>query len=72
MRRSSSAPVSRSDPKISVHSSKGEVGGDQDGPAFVALAEDLEEQFCPGGGQRHEAQLVDDEELEAGPVAAAG
>ena len=24
---------------------EGEVGGDQDGPALVALAEDLEEQF---------------------------
>ena len=30
---------------------KGEVGGDQDGAPFVALAEDLEEQFRAGGGQ---------------------
>ena len=27
------------------------IGGHQDGAAFVALAEDLEEQFRPGGGQ---------------------
>ena len=31
---------------------EGEVGGDQDGAPFVALAEDLEEEFRPGGGQR--------------------
>ena len=30
------------------------------------LAEDLEEQFRPGGGQRHEAQFVDDEQPETG------
>ena len=51
---------------------EGEVGGDQDGAPFVALAEDLEEQFRPGGGQRHEAQLVDDEQSGGGPVVAAG
>ena len=34
---------------------KGEVGGDQDGAPFVALAEDLEEEFRPGGGQGHKA-----------------
>ena len=60
--------MSRSEPKTSVHSSKGEVGGDQDGAALVALAEDLEEQFRAGGGQRHEAQLVDDEQIEAGQL----
>ena len=32
-----------------------EVGGDQDGPALVALAEDLEEEFSPGPGQWDEA-----------------
>ena len=47
---------------------EGKVGGDQDGAPFVALAEDLEEQFRTGGGQRHEAQLVDDEQLEAGQL----
>ena len=48
---------------------EGQVGGDQNGAAFVALAEDLEEQFRPGVGQGHETQLVDDEELEAGQLA---
>ena len=47
---------------------EGKVGGDQDGASFVALAEDLEEQFRAGGGQRHEAQLVDDEQIEAGQL----
>ena len=27
-----------------------QVGGDQDGPALIALADDLEEEFRPGGG----------------------
>ena len=34
-----------------------QVGGDQDGAALVALAEDLEEQFRSGGGQGDEAGL---------------
>ena len=29
---------------------EGQVGGDQDGASLVALAEDLEEQRCPGAG----------------------
>ena len=41
-----------------------EIGGHQDGAAFVALAEDLEEQFRAGGGQGDEAQLVDDQQAE--------
>ena len=44
---------------------EGQIGGHQGGAPFVALAEDLEEQFRPGVGQGHEAQLVDDEEPEA-------
>ena len=47
---------------------EGQVGGHQDGASLVALAEDLEEQFRAGGGQRHEAQLVDDEQIEAGQL----
>ena len=39
--------------------------GDEDGAAFVALAEDLEEEFRAGGGQWDEAQLVDNEQLVA-------
>ena len=44
---------------------EGEVGGAQDGPALVALAEDLEEEFRAGGGQGDEAQFVDDQEVQA-------
>ena len=40
---------------------EGQVGGHQDGAPFVALAEDLEEEFRPGVGQGHEAQLIDDQ-----------
>ena len=47
---------------------EGQVGGDQDGAPFVALAEDLEAEFRAGGGQGDEAQLVDDEQLEAGQL----
>ena len=47
---------------------KGQVGGDQDGAPFVALAEDLKEEFRAGGGQRDEAQLVDDQQPEAGQL----
>ena len=38
---------------------EGQVGGDQDGAPFVALAEDLEEEFRTGGGEGDEAQFVD-------------
>ena len=48
----------------------GKVGGDQDGAALVALAEDLEEQLRPGGGQGDESQLVDDQLVQAGKVLA--
>ena len=44
---------------------EGQVGGDQDGAALVALAEDLEEEFRPGGGQGDEAQFVNDQQAEA-------
>ena len=47
---------------------EGQVGGDQDGPALVALAEDLEEEVSPGGGQGDEAQFVDDQQAEAGKL----
>ena len=35
------------------------------GPALAALAEDLEEEVSPGGGQGDEAQFVDDQEVQA-------
>ena len=44
-----------------------EVGGHQDGAPLVALVEDLEEQFRPGGGQGDEAQRIDDQQAGAGP-----
>ena len=43
---------------------EGEVGGDQDGAPLVALAEDFEEQFRPGGGQGDETQLIDGQQVE--------
>ena len=42
---------------------EGQVGGDEGGATFIALAEDLEEQFSPGLGQRDEAQFVNDQQL---------
>ena len=46
----------------------GQVGGDQDGAPLAALAEDLEEQLRPGGGQGDEAQFIDDQQAEAGQL----
>ena len=66
VRRSSSAPVRRSGPNTSVHSSNGRLGGDQDRATLVALAEHLEQQLSAGLGQRHETECVDDQELVAG------
>ena len=43
---------------------EGQVGGHQDGAPLVALAEDLEERFRPGGGQGDEAQLIDGQQVE--------
>ena len=43
---------------------EGQVGGDQDRPSLVSLAEDLEEELCTGLGEWDEAKLVDDEQLE--------
>ena len=60
----------RSEPKTSVHSSKGrlQISGDQNGTPLLALAEDLEEQVRAGGGQGHVAQFVDDQQAEAGQI----
>jgi len=41
-----------------------QVAGDQRGAAFIAAAEDLEQQFGSGLGQRHEAQFVDDQHFD--------
>ena len=44
---------------------KGQVGGDQNRTSLVSLTEDLEEELRAGLGERDEAKLVDDEQLEA-------
>ena len=47
---------------------EGQIGGHQDGAPLVALGEDPEEQFRPGAGQGHEAQFVDDQQIQAGEL----
>ena len=47
---------------------EGQVAGHQRRAAFVALAEDLEEQLGAGLGQRHEAQFIDDQQFVAGDL----
>ena len=41
-----------------------QVGGDQRGTAFIALAEHLEEQFRTDRGEGDAAQLVNDQQLD--------
>ena len=41
-----------------------QVAGDKRGAAFVALAEDLEEQFRTNRRERHIAQLIDDQQFD--------
>ncbi len=45
---------------------EGQVRGDDRGAAFVALADQLEQEFRPGARQRHEAQFIDDQQLIGG------
>ena len=45
-----------------------QVGGDQDRPSLVSLAEDLEEEFRAGLGEWDEAKLVDDKQFESGQL----
>ena len=47
---------------------EGQIGGHQDGAPLVALAEDLEEQFGPGGREGYKAQFVNDQEVEPGQL----
>ena len=42
---------------------EGKIAGQQGGATLVALAEHLEQEFGSGFRQRHEAQLVDDQQL---------
>jgi hypothetical protein len=41
-----------------------QVAGHEDGPAFIALAEHLEEQFRADRRERHVAQLVDNQQFD--------
>jgi hypothetical protein len=45
---------------------EGQVRGDDDRAALVALGDDLEEQLGAGLAERHEAEFVDDQQLLAG------
>ena len=47
---------------------EGQVGGDQGRAPLVALAEHLEQELGSGLGQRHEAELVDDQKLVGGEL----
>ena len=47
---------------------EGQVGGDQNRPSLVSLTEDLEEELCAGLREWDEAELVDDQQLEAGQL----
>src|SRR4029079_19517948 len=44
---------------------KGQVAGHQHRTPLVTSAEDLEQQFRPGGRQRYVAELIDDQQLVA-------
>ena len=64
MRRSSKAPVRRSEPNISVPLIERQVGGHPGSePPLVALAEDFEQQLGAGLRERHEAEFVDDQKV---------
>ena len=45
---------------------EGQVRGNDDGPAFVALGYDFKEQFRARFAERHKAQLVNDQQVLAG------
>ena len=47
---------------------EGQIAGDDDGAAFVALAEDLEQQLGAGRRERDVAQFIDDQKLVAGEL----
>ena len=44
---------------------KGQIGGDDDAGAFVSAADDIEEQFGTGLGERDVAEFVEDEQIES-------
>ena len=48
------------------------VSGHQDGASLVALAKDLEEKFRGGAGKGHEAQFVNDQQVETGQLVCQG
>jgi hypothetical protein len=47
---------------------EGQIAGDDDRTAFVALAEDLEQQLGAGRRERDVAQFIDDQKLVAGEL----
>jgi hypothetical protein len=67
VRRSRSAPVSRSEPNTDPLT-EWQIAGDQRAASFVALAEDLEQQLCPSRRERHIAEFVHDQQLVAGEL----
>ena len=45
-----------------------QVGGDDDGGSLVEPADEVEEQLAAGLGERQIAELVEDDEVEAGEI----
>jgi len=70
--RSSSAPVSRSDPNTAGPLVEWQIAGDNGGAALVALAEDLEQQLGAGRRQGYIAELSMISKLGNQPAGAAG
>ena len=60
--------MSLSDPKTSVHSSKGRFVVIEGRSSLVTLAEDLEQELRAGLRQRDEAEFIDNEQLETGQL----
>jgi len=58
--------VSYSSPaKTVTHSAEGEIGRDDGGAALIAIGEQIEEELAADAVEGHEAQLVDDEDIDA-------
>ena len=68
MRRSSRAPVSLSEPKTSVHSSKGRLVVTRTDPLSYLWLKTSKRELRAGLGKWYEAKLVDDEQLESGQL----
>ena len=55
-------------PDVIILRLEGPVRGDQGRATFVALAEHFEEELGTRLGERHEAQLIDDQQFVAGDL----